>query len=105
VRTYFGDFGRSEPFRLIVFKRRFGVKQGAGKVEYVEHYHHERNHQGLDNLIPFPYAGETKGRSGSVVKFERRTVPRAFGWEGCSTTIIEKMEKRNDWPDSTPSAP
>lgn len=39
--------------------------------EYVEHYHHERNHQGLDNLIPFPYAGETKGRSGSVVKFER----------------------------------
>jgi len=23
---------------------------------YVEHYHHERNHQGLDNLIPFPYA-------------------------------------------------
>lgn len=39
--------------------------------EYVEHYHHERNHQGLDNLIPFPYAGKTKGRSGSVVKFER----------------------------------
>ncbi|MDQ8207922.1 integrase core domain-containing protein [Coraliomargarita sp. SDUM461003] len=39
--------------------------------EYVEHYHHERNHRGLDNMIPFPYASETKGRSGSVVKFER----------------------------------
>jgi len=24
-----------------------------------------------DDLIPFPYAGKTKGRSGSVVKFER----------------------------------
>jgi transposase InsO family protein len=22
--------------------------------EYVEHYHHERNHQGLDNVIPLP---------------------------------------------------
>lgn len=39
--------------------------------EYVEHYHHERNHQGLDNLIPFPYAPRNEGKSGSVVKFER----------------------------------
>lgn len=39
--------------------------------EYVKHYHHERNHQGLDNLIPFPYAPRNKGKSGSVVKFER----------------------------------
>lgn len=23
-------------------------------AEYVEHYHHERNHQGLDNVIPLP---------------------------------------------------
>jgi hypothetical protein len=22
--------------------------------EYVEHYHHERGHQGLDNVIPLP---------------------------------------------------
>jgi len=22
--------------------------------EYIDHYHHERNHQGLDNVIPFP---------------------------------------------------
>lgn len=35
--------------------------------------------QGLDNLIPFPYAAKTKGRSGSIVKFERRMVPRASG--------------------------
>ncbi len=27
---------------------RYTVKQ------YLEHYHHERNHQGLDNVIPFP---------------------------------------------------
>ncbi|MEM1221825.1 MAG: integrase core domain-containing protein [Verrucomicrobiota bacterium] len=39
--------------------------------EYVKHYHHERNHQGLDNLIPFPYAAQTKGKGGSVAKFER----------------------------------
>lgn len=39
--------------------------------EYVKHYHHERNHQGLENLIPFPYAPRNKGKSGSVVKFER----------------------------------
>lgn len=39
--------------------------------EYVEHYHHERNHQSLDNLIPFPYAPRNEGENGSVVKFER----------------------------------
>ena len=22
--------------------------------EYIDHYHYERNHQGLDNVIPFP---------------------------------------------------
>jgi hypothetical protein len=35
-----------------------------------------------DNLIPFSSAVETKGRGGSVVEFERRTVPCAFGGEG-----------------------
>jgi hypothetical protein len=25
--------------------------------EFVEHYHSERNHQGLGNVIPFPSAG------------------------------------------------
>jgi putative transposase len=39
--------------------------------EYVEHYHHERNHQSLDNLIPFPYAPRDEGQDGSIVKTER----------------------------------
>ena len=58
----------------------FGERSRRKAVnKYVEHYHHARPrsaawatyHQGLDNLTPFPYAGKTKGRSGSVVKFER----------------------------------
>ena len=28
--------------------------------EYVKHYHHERNRQGLNNLISFPYAYRTE---------------------------------------------
>lgn len=49
-----------------------GEKSLRRAVEnYVLHYHHERNHQGLDNMIPFPYAPIYKGRRGSVVKFER----------------------------------
>jgi|GEM_PF-1779565 hypothetical protein len=59
--------------------------------EYVEHYDHERNHQGLDNFIPFPYAGQTKGRSGSVVKFER------LG--GLLNYYHLEKERRNDCPD------
>ncbi|MDP4643714.1 MAG: integrase core domain-containing protein [Opitutales bacterium] len=54
--------------RMIFFGER-SLRKAVN--EYMEHYHHERNHQGLDNLIPFPYAGKIKGRSGSVVKFER----------------------------------
>ena len=40
--------------RLMFFteaQMRYVVKQ------YSEHYHHERNHQGLDNVIPFPTKG------------------------------------------------
>jgi transposase InsO family protein len=29
--------------------------------EYVEHYHHERNHQALDNVIPLPLGQSGKG--------------------------------------------
>ena len=29
--------------------------------EYVEHYHHERNHQGLDNVIPLRLGQTGKG--------------------------------------------
>lgn len=50
----------------------FGEKSLRNAISnYVLHYHHERNHQGLDNLIPFPYAPINRGQSGSVVKFER----------------------------------
>ena len=40
--------------RMILFtedQMRYVVKH------YSEHYHHERNHQGLDNVIPLPGPG------------------------------------------------
>ena len=48
--------------------------------EYTSHYHRERNHQGLDNTIPFPTEevgrreGEikTKERIGGLLKFYYR---------------------------------
>jgi putative transposase len=46
--------------------------------EYVEHYHHERNHQGLDNVIPMPLGQSGKGairrheRLGGVLGHYRR---------------------------------
>ena len=46
--------------------------------EYVEHYHHERNHQGLDNVIPLPLGQPGKGairrheRLGGVLGHYRR---------------------------------
>jgi transposase InsO family protein len=39
--------------------------------EYVKHYHHERNHQGLNNLIPMPYSGQNLDEKRSIVKSER----------------------------------
>jgi hypothetical protein len=38
--------------------------------EYLAHYHAERNHQGLENVIPFP-DGRLVERDGAVVKAER----------------------------------
>jgi transposase InsO family protein len=38
--------------------------------EYVEHYHVERNHQGLDNVIPFP-SSAPQGSNGPIVRRER----------------------------------
>jgi len=35
--------------------------------EYVEHYHHERNHQGVGNVIPFP-----RGAAGELTEVRRR---------------------------------
>ncbi|MGB0415494.1 MAG: transposase [Coraliomargarita sp.] len=50
----------------------FGEKSLRNAIDnYILHYHHERNHQSLDNLRPFPYAPRNEGKNGSVVKFER----------------------------------
>jgi len=50
----------------------FGEKSLRKAVsEFVKHYHGERNHQGLDNQIPFPQAPRTKGCEGLIVKSER----------------------------------
>ena len=38
--------------------------------EFVEHYHAERNHQGLGNLIPFPSPQSPCGR-GRICRHER----------------------------------
>jgi putative transposase len=39
--------------------------------QYVEHYHSERNHQGLDNIILFPQSASIGGSEGLIVKNER----------------------------------
>lgn len=39
-------------------------------AEYIAHFHHERNHQGLDNVIPFP-DGWAGPEIGDIVKSER----------------------------------
>jgi len=48
--------------------------------QYILHFHHERprsaalvtNHQGLDNVIPFPSHPLAESQSGLIVKSERR---------------------------------
>ena len=48
--------------------------------EFVAHYHHERNHQGLDNRLPFPLSADVKGhapiacrpRLGGLLKYYHR---------------------------------
>jgi putative transposase len=49
----------------------FGEKSLCHVIrEYLTHYHSERNHQGIGNVIPFPdYRAEMK--NGTVVKAER----------------------------------
>jgi hypothetical protein len=39
--------------------------------EYVEHYHHERNHQGKGNIILFPSSRHAQGREGRLRCWER----------------------------------
>ena len=39
--------------------------------EYVEHYHHERNHQGKDNVLLFPTSSQDTVRAGPLQCRER----------------------------------
>jgi putative transposase len=39
--------------------------------EYVEHYHHERNHQGKGNFLLFPTSGAAEGRTDPIYCRER----------------------------------
>lgn len=50
----------------------FGEKPLQRAIEqYIEHFHRERNHQGLDNLIPFPTRPLDQSESALIVKSER----------------------------------
>jgi hypothetical protein len=40
--------------------------------EYVTHYHHERNHQGLDNRIPEPTDADRVGATVGAVRRRKR---------------------------------
>ena len=44
-------------------------------TEFVRHYHHERNHQGKDNLLLFPAPASPPSRPNSAV-----TCHRTVGW-------------------------
>ncbi len=39
--------------------------------EYMSHYHHERHHQGLPNVIPFPEPRPANDQEGPVECYER----------------------------------
>jgi putative transposase len=39
--------------------------------EYVDHYHHERNHQGKGNVLLFPLSSQDRGRKGPIRCHER----------------------------------
>ena len=39
--------------------------------EYVEHYHHERNHQGKENVLLFPVVSHSTERQGAIQCRER----------------------------------
>jgi hypothetical protein len=54
--------------------------------EFVEHYHAERNHQGLDNVIPFPSRDSAspvgrirrRERLGGVLSFYERNARAGY---------------------------
>ena len=52
---------------------------------YIAHHQNERNHQGLDNVFPFPDERLTAAiQDGAIVKSERL---------GCSTFIITRQRE------------
>jgi hypothetical protein len=67
--------------------------------EFVEHYHAERNHQGLSNVIPFPSADSTSpvgriGRLGGVLSFYKRNARESVAIENWDTTGAEQRDER-----------
>ena len=40
-------------------------------TQYVEHFHHERNHQGKGNVLLFPVVSQDPERKGSIQCCER----------------------------------
>ena len=71
---------KSEMLSRMVFFGEEGLRRAL--TEYVDHYHEERNHQGLDNVIPFPRREqaseqgevECQERLGGLLKFYTRKV-------------------------------
>jgi hypothetical protein len=54
-------------------RRRLGRSgTGSALAEYVEHFHHERNHQGLGNGIPAPRLEDRIGASDGRIERRRR---------------------------------
>lgn len=53
----------------MIFFSENSLRRAVG--QYIEHFHQERNHQGLDNQIPFPNIPQNHSESGSIVKSER----------------------------------
>ncbi len=60
---------KTECLDKLIFLGEVSLKKAVG--EYVKHYHHERDHQSLDNLIPFPQTPRREGENGLVAKSER----------------------------------
>ena len=59
---------KSEAMARMIFFGEASLRNAT--VSYVEHYHAERNHQGLDNVIPFP--GEEVGRTTGEIECDER---------------------------------
>ncbi len=71
---------KSEMLSRMVFFSEEGLRRALS--QYINHYHQERNHQGLDNVIPFPkreHASEQgevecQERPGGLLKLYTRKV-------------------------------